>query len=92
MQVRELPTATWTMCNGIGVGAGDVDAGRVAETAADGDKDGVTEADEVVERDGEGVTVAVVDRVALGVGNGACHCTNPAETTVSLSPILFLCP
>jgi hypothetical protein len=53
----------------VGAVADDTDANM--EARGEGGTDGV---DEVV----DGVMDAVADGVTLGVGDGACHCTNPA--------------
>jgi hypothetical protein len=72
------------------------------DSADEGLPETVPLADEEVDADDVAVggadfdDVAVTDRVTLGVtvgvGEGACHCTKPAELTGSSSPMLMLLP
>jgi hypothetical protein len=63
-------------------------------TAADPETDGVADAVTDMEREADAVkdTDVLALGVILGLGDGAAHRTNPAELTVSLSPMLAACP
>jgi hypothetical protein len=65
-----------------------LDADSLAVWGGDADTEAVTELDEVIDGDLDGV--AVTDGVTLGVDSGACHWTSPADRTGSLSPMLLV--